>query len=134
MAIPWPPPIQADPMPYFCPFCLSLCTMWAEILDPDAAKGWPRAIAPPQVLNFSGNHSIVYSFFHYLIWNGNRPKMEIRNSFETFEKSDLLVSIHPQITNLNNRSFTYIFFNGFKEFVINKKRGGPNKVFTADVW
>ena len=53
MAMPWPPPMQAEPMPYFSPFLLSLCTRWAEILDPEAARGCPRATAPPQVLNFS---------------------------------------------------------------------------------
>ena len=33
MAIPWPPPMQAEPMPYFWSCCRSLCTRCAVILE-----------------------------------------------------------------------------------------------------
>ena len=37
--MPCPPPIQAEPMPYFTPSRLSLCTRWADIRAPEAARG-----------------------------------------------------------------------------------------------
>ena len=60
MAMPCPPPMHAEPMPYFSPFLLSLWTRWAEMREPEAARGWPRATAPPQVLNFSRGMSRAF--------------------------------------------------------------------------
>lgn len=52
-AMPCPPPIQADPIAYFSFFLCNSWTRWEVILEPDAAKGWPKAMAPPLVLVFS---------------------------------------------------------------------------------
>lgn len=66
--MPCPPPMQADPTPslalrllktkasisvggyWYGRPNLNSCTKWAVILDPDAARGWPKAIAPPSTL------------------------------------------------------------------------------------
>ena len=34
--MPWPPPMQADPMPYFCPVLRSLWTLCGDIISQEA--------------------------------------------------------------------------------------------------
>ena len=109
--MPWPPPMQADPMPYFCPVLRSLWTlcgdiisqeargetrdntrdttrdktaayMWAEILAPDAASGCPSATAPPHVLNFSVGKSSA--FWQDSAWAANASLISICNRGNTY--------------------------------------------------
>lgn len=48
---------------------LSSWTRWAVILDPEAPKGWPIAIAPPLTLSFS--ISSFNSFWQARVWAPN---------------------------------------------------------------
>eukprot|EP00731_Ephydatia_muelleri_P036969 Em0366g4a len=50
MAMPCPPPMQADPMEYFAFSLFISCTRCAVMPDPEAASGWPKAMAPPLTL------------------------------------------------------------------------------------
>ena len=64
-AIPWPPPIQAEPIEYLTPLRLISWTRCAVIRDPDAANGCPNAIAPPLTLVFALSRPSSFSTAKY---------------------------------------------------------------------
>lgn len=50
MAIPIPPPIQRAATPRFPPVRSRACRRVTRMRQPEAPRGWPRAIAPPWML------------------------------------------------------------------------------------
>lgn len=64
-AIPWPPPMQAAPIPYFWPLRRSSCVRCAKIRLPDAPSGCPRAMAPPLVLVLARSNPSSFSTAKY---------------------------------------------------------------------
>lgn len=42
------------------------CTTWAVIREPDAPRGWPKAMAPPFMLSMAGSKSS--SRWHAIVW------------------------------------------------------------------
>mmetsp|Transcript_31128 Transcript_31128/g.98790 ORF Transcript_31128/g.98790 Transcript_31128/m.98790 type:complete len:201 (+) Transcript_31128:1340-1942(+) len=51
--MPWPPPMQAEPMAYFLFWRMSSCVRCAVMRAPEAPSGWPMAMAPPLALVIS---------------------------------------------------------------------------------
>ena len=60
-AIPWPPPMQAEPIASLPPVRRSSWTKCDVILAPEVARGCPKAIAPPLtfVLSVSRSNSLM---------------------------------------------------------------------------
>lgn len=50
IAVPCPPPMQAEAIPYFTFLKFISLERVSDNFVPDAARGWPNAIAPPFTL------------------------------------------------------------------------------------
>src|SRR6266851_387209 len=64
-AIPWPPPMHAEPTPRFAPRRFSSYRRCDVMRAPDAASGWPTAMAPPSTLVRSRGRPSSFSTARY---------------------------------------------------------------------
>lgn len=126
MAMPWPPPMQAEPTAYLPPRRLlkqtakiiqsnlmnrelllytarigdlSSWTRWAVIRVPEAPRGCPMAIAPPLTLVFSGSRPRALATARY--WGANASftwaKNETQHQLQTFSHNSINKSEQMQL-------------------------------------
>ena len=74
---------------------MSSCTRWPVILAPDAASGWPRAMAPPHILVVSGFKPSSFSTAKY--WGAN-ASFTYRTGVSNYVKIILITHLHTNMT------------------------------------